>query len=76
MYPKKEIIISMSIRGVSFTFFKIKKQAINLIKKKLKKKVKYTFDKGLMRFSFSNDNIDLKSLVIPQVLQIILYFSL
>jgi len=76
MYPKKEIIISMSIRGVNFTFFKIRKQAINLIKKKLKKKVKYTFDKGLMRFSSSNANNFLKSLVIPQVLQITLYFSL
>ena len=65
----------MSNVSVYFTFFKIKKLAANLIKKKLKKKVKYTFDKGLMRFSSSNNNIDLKSLVIPQVLQITLYFS-
>lgn len=65
----------MSIRGVNFTFFKIRKQAMNLIKKKLQKKVKYFFDKGLMRFLLSKTNNDLKSLVIPQVLQIILYFS-
>jgi hypothetical protein len=48
---------------------------MNLIKKKLKKKVKYTFKKGLMKFSSSNANNVLKSLVIPQVLQITLYFS-
>ena len=72
---KKKIEISMSNVSVYFTFFKIKKLAMNLIKKKLKKKVKYFFDKGLMRFSFSKNNNDLKSLVIPQVLQITLYFS-
>ena len=61
---------------MNFTFFKIRKQAINLIKKKLRKKVKYFFDKGLMRFLLSKTNNNLKSLVIPQVLQITLYLSL
>ena len=62
----------MSNVSIYFTFLKVRKLATNLNKKKLKKKVKYIFDKGLMRFLFSKTNNDLKSLVIPQVLQITL----